>query len=75
MSKNLKTINGLKESDNSTVSTPMYDDLELFTTSFFGGTNRGICIQLLISHNSDIIQLTKKEALKLAKTITKAYKN
>jgi hypothetical protein len=48
-----------------------YDYLKII--SFFGGDNRGRCIQLSSGHNKFHIQLEEHEAKQLAKLINQVY--
>lgn len=70
MSHDIGGIAGCKEAIASTEKREVsYKDNNLKLTSFWGGTQRGKCLQL--SLNEDYIQLTKSEVVHLRALLNK----
>jgi hypothetical protein len=71
MSTHIKTLKGIKESKTST------DKIEttISLTRFWGGAEKGRMLQFAINNSEGYIQLTKAEAIELAKTLLNSFDN
>ena len=69
MSTELGKIKGKKEL--SIREEVEYQDVEMYITSFYGGTKRKTCIQLTNNISGEHIQLRKSQVEKLVKKLNK----
>lgn len=63
MSAELKVIEGLENSNNP-------EKINLHVTSFFGGKERGKCLQLTFTDNATYGQLTREQVRQLCGTLS-----
>jgi hypothetical protein len=75
MSTGFGKVKGRHEAAHHGDYTVDYGKSEMYVTRFYGGVENGPMLQLTISGNDKgLIQLTEKEAKRLAKKIKKAFK-
>lgn len=76
MSTRIKVIKGVKEGGLPTNKfEPTIINTSMDITRFYGGAENGRMLQLTISNGDGYIQITKKQAEKLAKVLLEAFDN